>query len=151
MAYRITETGDRVTTEDGLYYLVTEDHSSTPPSSLFVAAGDSPTLTDDEPTPAPRMNLYTAGQLVSVRASFLDQDDAGVDPTGVVFRVRSPAGVTTSYVYETDEEVVRTGSGRYRIDVEAALPGLYFYRWEGTGVGQGVAEGGFRVEASRVL
>ncbi|MHB1294409.1 MAG: hypothetical protein ACYC4R_05365 [Anaerolineae bacterium] len=45
----------------------------------------------------------------------------------------------------------RTGMGAYQCALDADEAGDWFYRWEGSGVGQAAVEDSFRVTVSRVL
>jgi len=79
------------------------------------------------------------------------QDDSGddTDPSTITLRLISPAGVETSYVYLTDDEVQQTDAGDYTCDVTPDEPGRWRFRWETTGDGTTVAsEGDFLVQDS---
>jgi len=70
---------------------------------------------------------------------------AGVDTdTTAVFRLRNPAGTTTTPAVTTD-----TPDGAYYVDVTvpraAASEGRWSWRWEGSGVVTAAAEGYFEV------
>jgi hypothetical protein len=95
------------------------------------------------------MTIYDVGDLVRCSATFTDQDDTAVDPTGIAFKVKTPAGVTTTYTYGTDAALVRDSTGNYHVDVSMTAAGLWPYRWASTGTGQAAAEGQLLVEASR--
>jgi hypothetical protein len=55
------------------------------------------------------------------------------NPTVTTVRVRTPAGVETSYVYGTDAEVIRTATGRFYFDLTGTETGEYLVRFTGTG------------------
>lgn len=78
-------------------------------------------------------NRYDVGDRVVLSTSTPFQDASGVafDPDVVRFRVKPPGGAAVTYVYGTDDEVARAGTGDYTctIDVEAA--GDWNYRVEG--------------------
>lgn len=94
---------------------------------------------------------YDIGDLVSVTVEFRNTSAVLIDPTGVTFAVRSPAGVVTNYTYGVDAQLVKDAVGKYRVDVNATLVGTWRYRWASTGTGQGAEEGQFVVRPSGVL
>lgn len=61
-------------------------------------------------------------------------------PTAVTLSVRDPAGTTTT------PTPVNDSTGTYHYDYTAALPGLYAWKWTGTGTAAGIDEGTFTVE-----
>lgn len=80
------------------------------------------------------MTSYFKGQGVRCYGSFAAEDGTTLtDPTTITFKVKNPAGSTTTYVYGTDAQLVKIGTGRYRVDVTANAAGLWTYRFEGTG------------------
>lgn len=94
------------------------------------------------------MNQYSKGDLVRCTASFATSAGVATDPTVVRFQVRTPAGVTTEYVYGTDAALVRTAAGSYYVDVNANAVGTWRYRFYSTGTGQAADEGAFKVKDS---
>jgi hypothetical protein len=145
MSYRLTEDGNRVITEDGAFYVVTEDHV---PGLAGGPEGDAAVWIADI---GDGIKAYSAGQMVRCSVVFRDADGDPVDPSTVTFRVRKPDGTTTTYVYQTDPELVRTEMGSFSVDVLAALGGRYTYRFEGGGAVVASAERMFRVEAARAV
>jgi len=73
------------------------------------------------------------------------------DPTAVTFKTKNPNGKVTTYIYLTDAEVVKVGTGVYRVDLALNLVGEWWYRWEGTGDAPGVAEDRVLITASNVI
>lgn len=67
------------------------------------------------------------------------------DPTTVKFRVQKPDGTERTYLYGTDIEVVKTATGKYTITLNPDTPGLYHFRWEGTGNLDAFFDGAFNV------
>lgn len=87
----------------------------------------------------------------SMRLTAHFENDAGtdVDPSTVTFRLMSPCGVESSYVYGTDSEVGKSSVGDYYADFVPDEAGRWFYRWESTGTGTTIAhEGNFLIQAS---
>lgn len=90
---------------------------------------------------------YDIGDLVRCRAAFSDPDLASqpVDPSSVVFKFKTPAGVVTSYTYGVGGQVVREATGQYRVDVSVGAAGSWYYRFEATGTYQAAQEASFTV------
>lgn len=95
------------------------------------------------------INTYGIGDLVRVTGTFRASDDALVDPTTVVAKVRNPLGAITTYTYGVDAALVRTSTGIYYVEVSAALPGSYWTRFEASGIGQCAGEQETRVRPSQ--
>jgi uncharacterized protein YfaS (alpha-2-macroglobulin family) len=90
------------------------------------------------------INLYKVGQKVRCSVVFT-VDDVDTDPTTVTFKVKDPSGTTTTQVYLTDDEVVKTAVGVYYADVDTDEKGEWNFRWEGTGACAAVEEQAFNV------
>lgn len=86
-----------------------------------------------------------------------------LDPTTVTFKIRGPlnsdsylvtndTATTTTYVYGTDSQLVKDGTGRYHVDfvVPTGKSGTYAYRFEGTGSNPGADEETFVVKRSGI-
>jgi hypothetical protein len=66
-------------------------------------------------------------------AKFYDTADTLTDPSAVVFRWRTPAGVETAYTYGTDSEVAKTATGIYTFTPPTiAAQGKHTVRAKGT-------------------
>jgi len=82
------------------------------------------------------MGLLTPGRIypgstVRITGEFFDNEDVDTDPTtSVTFKLRSPAGVETSYVYGTDGEVQKQSTGNYTADIYVDEGGRWLYRWQ---------------------
>lgn len=82
-------------------------------------------------------------------ASFTDDGGAAVTPDAVTFKVMSPSGVLTSYVFLTDDEVQQLDDDSFAADITPDEAGRWRFRWETTGTGTTFAtEGDFLVMAS---
>lgn len=89
------------------------------------------------------------GTTVWLAVNFTDDDYADVDPSTVTFKIISPRGVVSTYVYLTDSELEKTSTGDYRIGIVPDTPGTYTYRWITTGSGTAVAlNGSFVVQTT---
>jgi len=94
-------------------------------------------------------NTYDLGDLVRASGVFTDSDDADQDPTVVVCKYRTPAAMTTTLTYGTDDEVVKDSTGHYHVDISLTASGDWYYRWESTGTGQAAEEERIIVESSK--
>lgn len=84
--------------------------------------------------------------------TFYDENGDLVDPDTVTFKLTPPCGPITSYVYDTDDEVQRSGVGAYYADFIPNIAGRWHWRWETTGTGTTIAkEGNFVVQYSRFV
>jgi hypothetical protein len=99
----------------------------------------------------PTLNTYDTGDLVRCSGEFTNSAGTAIDPTAVLFKFRNPASTITTYTYGIDAEVVKTATGNYYVDIDAATSGTYYYRFYATGTGQSAEEHRFIVRASRVV
>jgi len=90
------------------------------------------------------INYYKQGQKVRASCTFA-VDDVATDPTTVTAKVMDPSGNVTTYVYGTDAELVRDGTGIYHLDVVTDEEGEWRFRFEGTGTCTAVEESSFGV------
>lgn len=94
------------------------------------------------------------GMLVRITGKFIDlSDDSDTDPTTITFKLLSPDGIETSYVYGTDSEVQKESVGDYTADIRPTYGGRWRYRWEATKTASPVTiyiagEGNFVVQSS---
>ena len=94
-------------------------------------------------------DVFQKGAVVLFEASFTNVAGVLVDPSAVTFKLKNPAGVITSYVYGTDDEVVKAAVGKYSAELPIDAVGPWYWRWESTGEGQGAEEGEIRVPTSQ--
>lgn len=95
-------------------------------------------------------NEYDVGDRIKLSTSTAFADSAGTafDPDVVRFKVRDPAGTTTTYVYGTDANVTKVATGDYECEVDVDTAGMWLYRIEGeqsSGENRGADEGRFVV------
>ena len=89
------------------------------------------------------------GSPIAFTANFQSAAGSDVDPTTVTFWTMDPSRASTSYVYGTDDEVVRDNAGDYTATVTPDSPGRWFYKWITTGTNLVVVdEGDFLVQDS---
>jgi len=96
------------------------------------------------------MNTYDVGDRIRLTAAFTSGGVAA-DPTTVTVRVKDPSGNTASYVYGTDLEVVKDGTGNYHMDVTIDEAGIWGFRWASTGVVVTAEEKSFRIRPQAVV
>ena len=94
------------------------------------------------------MANYTQGDVVRVSVVFAASNGVFADPTTIVVRYKTPTGTTTAWTYGVNSEVVKDAVGKYRADISVTAGGIWNFRWEGTGVLQGAAQGTFEVTAT---
>lgn len=97
------------------------------------------------------MRTITRGNIVTVSVYFTNTvTGAAVDPTTVTLTYTDPDGTEVEYIYLTDVELVKDAVGRYHVNIDSTgqPTGVYTYQWEGTGDGQALEPGQFRVKAA---
>ena len=103
------------------------------------------------------MSHYDIGDLIKLYTAtpFTDKaTDNPVDPNTIRFKVRSPDSTVTTYVYGTDPEVVRNGTGDYHLLLRPDAAGTWRWRLEGrdsNDKGLAAEEGTFDVAPQIVL
>ena len=93
------------------------------------------------------ITCYQKGDLVRVTGTFTNSAGTAIDPSAVYFAYTNPAGSTTTLTYGTDAAVIKSATGIYYVDVNAATAGRWYWRWYSTGTGQAADQGEFVVEA----
>lgn len=96
-------------------------------------------------------NSYHVGDAVRISTStvFTNAAAAAFDPDAVRGKFKDPSGNVTTYVYGTDAQLVRDGTGEYHFDIDVDEAGTWYYRIEGeqtNGDYRGADEGTFEVE-----
>lgn len=94
-------------------------------------------------------NTYDVGDVVRLSVEFKNQAGAYIDPGGVVVKVRTPGGATSTYTYGVDAAVIKDAVGQYHMDVAANLEGTWYFRWEGLTTNKGASESAFVVADSQ--
>lgn len=93
-------------------------------------------------------NTYDKSDVVRCSGAFTDADGVAADPTTVTFWWQTPAGVESSYVYSTDDELVKDSTGNYHVDLTIDEDGVWYHRLEGTGTNAAGAEMYFDIRKS---
>lgn len=92
---------------------------------------------------------YDINDSVRLRAIFKDfVTKTNVDPTNLTFKFKYPDGTKISYIYGTNPELVRESTGVYYVIMDVTNSGLYFYRFEASGLFRSAAESKFLVKPS---
>lgn len=91
------------------------------------------------------MNTYDIGDLVRIQSTFKNVDGTVVDPTTITFKLKTPDGTVTTYVYGSNAEVVKEGTGIYHVDWSCTQAGQHIYLYVGTGTVQTAEDATFMV------
>lgn len=91
---------------------------------------------------------FDKGDRVRISGQFT-KATVDTDPTAVTLKVRTPAGVSTSYTYAL-VQVTKLAVGKYWMELTLAESGLYHYQWLGTDPAQGVYNGSFYAREDEV-
>ena len=94
-------------------------------------------------------NNYHVNQTVRITGTF-KVGSAVTDPTTVTLKIKTPAGVISSYTYAL-AEVTKSGTGVYYKDVSLTASGNWYNRWEGTGTVAAADEEYLTVLASQIV
>jgi hypothetical protein len=92
------------------------------------------------------MNTYDIASLVQLTGTFKNAAGTLTDPSAVTCTVRDPAGAVTTPAASRASAGVWTAT----VDLTGATPGVWNYRFSGTGTVQAAEEGSFYVETSNV-
>jgi hypothetical protein len=95
-----------------------------------------------------RSNEYYPGQEVRISASFSNLANVATDPSSVTIKVKSPSESVETFVYGTDSELAKDGTGLYHLNYTPDIHGVWFYRVESTGPATAAKEGTFVVKES---
>ena len=93
-------------------------------------------------------NVYAVGTKIRLSAAFTDLSDAASDPGGILFKIRAPDGMVTTYTYGSDVALVKDATGNYHVDWLIAASGVHRYGFYGITSGQAVDESSFRAKPS---
>jgi hypothetical protein len=93
---------------------------------------------------------YDVGSLVRVSATYVDINNAAIDPTAVILTYKNPLGTKTVLTYPSG--IIKDAVGKYHFDIDTStFNGVWYYRWSSTGTGQAAADQSFTVTASPAL
>lgn len=90
------------------------------------------------------------GAVARLSVVIADINGAAGDPGALRLKIKSPAGVVTTYSYAA-AQITRDGTGAYHADVTLTAAGTWAYRWETDPPNGGAVEGVVDVLRSTVL
>jgi hypothetical protein len=90
-------------------------------------------------------NQFDIGDVVELQATFTDKNGAPVDPGTVKVTFKRPSGVETTLTYGVDEQVTKASPRIYTYSTSLDQSGIWYYRWQGTGMNAAAAVGEFEV------
>jgi hypothetical protein len=88
------------------------------------------------------------GSVVRIQVEIKDDDGTYVDPSTLVFKLLAPSGALTTYTYPASIQLVNDSDGIYHVNYNVDEPGIWTYRFESTGPGEGASEDTFEVARS---
>lgn len=94
-------------------------------------------------------DTWFPGEVAVIDLQIDDRDGQPADPGSLVLRVRRPDGVVEEHALG-GAVIVRTAAGRYEVEVPLSSAGIWAWRWEGSGLHAGAAEGQVAVRKSRL-
>ena len=93
---------------------------------------------------------YDIGDERRLQATIRNISDVLADPTGLTFEMTEPDGVTTTYVYLTDAQLVKSSTGVYYVDWPIDQSGRHYYKFTATGAVAVAEETSFIVQVSNI-
>lgn len=94
------------------------------------------------------MATYDVGDKIRLTTTFTNLAGSATGPTAVTFKMLLPSGSTTTYVYGTDAELVKSSTGVYYVDWTFTVADTHRYRFAGTGTVTASDEGTILVRRS---
>ena len=95
------------------------------------------------------ITIVKTGQRVRASQTFT-VSGTPTDPTTITAKVKDPSGNVSAYIYNTNVELVRDGTGLYHIDIITDEDAEWMVRFEGTGACVHVDEIAFRCRSAFV-
>lgn len=92
------------------------------------------------------MNAYDIGDVATLASAFT-VSGTPTDPTTITLKVKTPAGVETTYTYAA-AELTRASAGVFTRDQDCTEAGVWTYRFVGTGAVKAAGERTFNVRRS---
>lgn len=89
--------------------------------------------------------IYDVKDLVGLEMTFRNAAGNAADPTTITFKLEKPDGTNITYVYGTNVELVKIGTGHYSVDFPITQWGTHKYKYIGTGTIQQAEEDRFYV------
>lgn len=95
-------------------------------------------------------NNYTLGDGFRLQATFT-VNGVNTDPSTVVFSLKDPDDIITSYTFGVNAQVVKSAVGVYYMDVTVSKPLTWWYRIVGTGACIAAVESSFFGNQSKFI
>lgn len=80
------------------------------------------------------------GDRIQVKGAFTNASGVAYDPSPVWIEMIDPDGVGESYLYGTDSEVIKLGTGIYAAEWNMLKSGTYHFRVAASGLSRGAIE-----------
>lgn len=91
------------------------------------------------------MNMYDAGNMVTITTTFTNASGVAVNPSSVTLRVMDPNNIETDYMLGT---LTNPTTGVFSQNVTVLTSGIWRYRWEATGTLVAASDSSFIVSAT---
>lgn len=88
------------------------------------------------------------GDVTRCAVTFTNAAGVATDPTTVTFRAQPPSGAAITYVYGTDNQLVKDSTGVYHVDLPMTQAYTWHVRFVGTGAVAAAVEGDVYVSQS---
>ena len=88
------------------------------------------------------------GSVKQMKVEIKDENDALIDPGTLVFKLRAPDDTLTTYTYGPNPQLQRQETGVYFVNYKVDQAGIWAFRFETTGAGEGASEDSFEVARS---
>ena len=95
-------------------------------------------------------NTYDVGDKARCTCTYTDNAGTVHDPAVVSLAYKDPSGNTTTLIYGTDAELVKSSTGVYYADIDVDEAGTWRVRCYATGSGQSAGESYFIVREQTV-
>ncbi len=73
------------------------------------------------------------------------------DPSTITFKMKKPNGVITTFIFNTDAELVKDSTGVFYVEQKLDLSGDWYYSFEGTGAVKAFEENRFHVKNIKTI
>lgn len=91
---------------------------------------------------------FDIGNVIRLKVVFTDIDGSAVDPTDVQLNVRLYGGDVETFTFGNGQ-VQRQATGIYYYDYTPSQPGLYYYRYIGSGDAVAAGDSTFSISSSQ--
>ena len=89
---------------------------------------------------------YVVGEVVQLSTEITDvKTQTLVDPDDLTLTIQAPSADLTTVLLES---LQKNAVGQYSYDLNLTQPGIWAFRWEGTGQNESVSQGVIKVDKS---